>query len=680
MNERDMSHITEFVDQSKQMLIEYGECCLTAATGWGKSAATTVILKHFNEDALVICPSHSIKDQWIKGVMEMSGVYNMSLLTYQYFTRHYMELLNKFKIVIFDEAHHMGSPVWGAAIEDFRRLSTNNPYIFGLTAETFRQSDGEDIAETVFHNHIVSAHNYEEAIRDGILPPATYVYAMYDTAGIEEEFVVKDGDNDTIRDLKGRLMYTLQNRTKISTILKKHAPKACKGIIFVDNIMSVPIGFNLALEAFPNKPIRYIHSGLPRSEVDHTLEDFRKMKSGFIIAIDMLNEGVHVDGVNTVVMLRKTWSRRIYKQQMGRALSPKSKDVTIFDFVANYVSVAEAAQHIMDFGKFECDGEGKGIEPSYSRQSIVYDYVSDILSILEDIEYERKSATTNGKWSKEEDDILREHYPKIGPRVITMLPGRSKSACTSRANALKIKYLARNWSDDEDAILIEHFPKVGGGVTALLPNRSGAACRIRAKKLGLLPPQREWTPSELGILKEYYPHMGKDIILLLPNRSVSSCMHMAHELGIHYTERNTSCWSADEDEILRKFYPDIGPDVSNKLPGRTPEACKSRARTLGVKVCRAFTAKEDAILLEHYPKEGEKCFKLLPNRSYAACKYRLNKLGLRVENVLWTKAEDDILRKYYPDLGGKVFKMLPGRTKYACQKRAVDKLGLRYKR
>lgn len=490
MNEIDMSHITEFVDQSKQMLIEYGECCLTAATGWGKSAATTVILKHFNEDALVICPSHSIKDQWIKGVMEMSGVYNMSLLTYQYFTRHYMELLNKFKIIIFDEAHHMGSPVWGAAIEDFRRLSTNNPYIFGLTAETFRQSDGEDIAETVFHNHIVSAHNYEEAIRDGILPPATYVYAMYDTAGIEEEFAVKDGDNDTIRDLKGRLMYTLQNRTKISTILKKHAPKACKGIIFVDNIMSVPIGFNLALEAFPNKPIRYIHSGLPRSEVDHTLEDFRKMKSGFIVAIDMLNEGVHVDGVNTVVMLRKTWSRRIYKQQMGRALSPKSKNVTIFDFVANYVSVAEAAQHIIDFGKFEGDGEGEGIKPNYSRQSIIHDYVTDIIAILEQINKSIDNRRT--PWTPEEDEILKKNYEKMSlEEVRNLLPYRSVFSCIARINKLGLCYRSvKKWTPEEDELIINKYGKMTyEQISYYLPNRTVNAIAYRVsilKSMGMI--------------------------------------------------------------------------------------------------------------------------------------------------------------------------------------------------
>ena len=624
---RDMNHIIEFVNQSKQMLIEHGECCLTAATGWGKSAATTTILKHFNEDSLVICPSHSIKDQWITGVMEMSGVYNMSLLTYQYFARHYMELLDKFKIIIFDEAHHMGSPIWGAAIKMFRELSTNNPYIFGLTAETFRQSDGTDIAETIFHNHIVSAHNYEEAIKDGILPPATYVYAMYDTTGIEEEFAIKDEDSDTVRDLKGRLTHTLQNRTKISTILKKHAPNGCKGIIFVDDIMSVPIGFNLALEAFPNKPIRYIHSGLPKNEVNHTLEDFRKMKSGFIIAIDMLNEGVHVDGVNTVVMLRKTWSRRIYKQQMGRALSPKSKDVTIFDFVANYVSVAEAAQHIMDFGKFEGDGDGEGFKRRYSRQSIVRDYVSDILSILEEIK--DNSSPNKKEWTQEEDDVLKLNYPKIGSKCSKLLKGRTEYACNCRARKLKIKRIEL-WTQIEDDILRKHYLSLRSNIIDLLPERTAMACYARARQLGLL--------------------------------------------------KKVERWSAKEEEILIANYPDMGGDVYKLLPGRDRGSCNAKANQLGIRVNSVWTEDEIKTLVEQYPILGINVYTVLPNKSYNACILKASKIGLtKKKNSNWSDDEINILKNKYPLLGSKSFELISGRSYAACSKK-VAALGLKYKK
>ena len=55
-----------------------------------------------------------------------------------------------------------------------------------------------------------------------------------------------------------------------------------------------------------------------------------------LFCIDMLNEGVHVDNVSGVILLRPTVSPIIYKQQIGRALAAGSKkDAVIFDIVLN---------------------------------------------------------------------------------------------------------------------------------------------------------------------------------------------------------------------------------------------------------------------------------------------------------------------------------------------------------
>ena len=55
-----------------------------------------------------------------------------------------------------------------------------------------------------------------------------------------------------------------------------------------------------------------------------------------LYCIDMLNEGVHVEDVDGVVLLRPTISPIIYKQQIGRALSAgKKKNAVIFDIVLN---------------------------------------------------------------------------------------------------------------------------------------------------------------------------------------------------------------------------------------------------------------------------------------------------------------------------------------------------------
>ena len=54
----------------------------------------------------------------------------------------------------------------------------------------------------------------------------------------------------------------------------------------------------------------------------------------------MLNEGLHVDGVNGVIMLRRTASPRIFYQQIGRCIAAGGYDAPIiFDFVNNFNSI-----------------------------------------------------------------------------------------------------------------------------------------------------------------------------------------------------------------------------------------------------------------------------------------------------------------------------------------------------
>lgn len=64
-------------------------------------------------------------------------------------------------------------------------------------------------------------------------------------------------------------------------------------------------------------------------------DDSKHMK--LLFCIDMLNEGIHVDDVDGVILLRPTVSPIIYLQQIGRALSAGSeKTPLIFDLVNQF--------------------------------------------------------------------------------------------------------------------------------------------------------------------------------------------------------------------------------------------------------------------------------------------------------------------------------------------------------
>lgn len=77
---------------------------------------------------------------------------------------------------------------------------------------------------------------------------------------------------------------------------------------------------------------------------DREFREFKKDNSEhlrLLFCIDMLNEGVHVDDVDGVILLRPTVSPIIYLQQIGRALSAGSgKTPVIFDLVNNFDSLS----------------------------------------------------------------------------------------------------------------------------------------------------------------------------------------------------------------------------------------------------------------------------------------------------------------------------------------------------
>ena len=64
-----------------------------------------------------------------------------------------------------------------------------------------------------------------------------------------------------------------------------------------------------------------------------------------LFAVDMLNEGLHINGLDGVVMLRDTNSNIIFLQQLGRALSVSDDRTTqpwVFDFVNNIESLDQS--------------------------------------------------------------------------------------------------------------------------------------------------------------------------------------------------------------------------------------------------------------------------------------------------------------------------------------------------
>ena len=80
---------------------------------------------------------------------------------------------------------------------------------------------------------------------------------------------------------------------------------------------------------------------------DKAFADFKADESDrlkLLFCIDMLNEGVHVEGISGVILFRPTISPIIYKQQIGRALTAgENSTPLILDVVNNFEGLCSIA-------------------------------------------------------------------------------------------------------------------------------------------------------------------------------------------------------------------------------------------------------------------------------------------------------------------------------------------------
>ena len=319
-------------EQLEAMLIEHGECCLVGTTGVGKTRISMGFVKNYNLNTLVISDRNSINHSWEKHAEE-SGVYTISTVTMQNFHKAYKMFVSGFDCYIFDEAHHLGGNSWYTTYKKFKKLISEECFIIGLTATSKRYFDKQginDITETIFNGHAVYAMSRKRAIELGIIGEASYVYALYDTT----EFAKKYLDKEMTDDLRGKLNWAIKNQPQVSDILYRYAPEGNKkGIVYVDKIKSIDDGVKLISMTFPKEPIWYVHSKMPSAEIRRITEEFAECKSGFIVNVDMISEGIHYDNINMIIMLRKTISPNKLIQQAGRASN--SDEAIIFDLVGN---------------------------------------------------------------------------------------------------------------------------------------------------------------------------------------------------------------------------------------------------------------------------------------------------------------------------------------------------------
>lgn len=357
-------HNVEAYEKIKENFTRSNKVAVIHPTGTGKSYLALKMLEdNKGKKALYIAPSnailHNVKKTIFDSNMNMQDFPNLKRITYAKLANLSDEEIESLapEIIVLDEFHHCGAPEWGAGVD--RLLDINSDAnILGLSATPIRYNDGyRDMAEELFDGNVASEMTLEEAIEKEILPGATYVSALYsytdELENMQEQIEqINDEDNKNkaqrlFQELKGKLDDNTQN---LPELLSTHMTnKNGKYIVFCKNIedmkQKIEESKNIFSQVNLNITTYDVASDRMLEKNEDTLKSFENDNNEeslkLLFAVDMLNEGYHINDLDGVVMMRPTFSPTIFVQQLGRALSAgvdKGKSPVILDLVDNFDS------------------------------------------------------------------------------------------------------------------------------------------------------------------------------------------------------------------------------------------------------------------------------------------------------------------------------------------------------
>lgn len=229
--------------------------------------------------------------------------------------------------IVIDEVHHSQA---GSYREAFQRFS---PKIFlGLTA-TPERMDGKEIKPD-FNNRFASEIRLQEALDQRLLSPFDYFCITDDTVDLSH--IKCNGDAYD----KGMLtnLYRKCNKERFSLIqraLENYVtnPSECKAVCFCAGIEHAEFTAEMFNQnGYKAKSVTSRNS----ADIDIISGELARGEINYLCVADILNEGIDIPEIDTVLFLRPTESLTVFLQQLGRGLrlADGKTCLTVLDFVA----------------------------------------------------------------------------------------------------------------------------------------------------------------------------------------------------------------------------------------------------------------------------------------------------------------------------------------------------------
>ena len=352
------SHNQKAYDLAVTMLEDTKKAAIVHPTGTGKSfIAFKLCEDHPDKTICWLSPSEYIFSTQLENLYQATNDFKPNNIVF--FTYAKLMGMSKEEIqeihpdyIVLDEYHRAGATYWQKGVEQLLSTYSDIP-VLGLSATNIRYLDSQrDMAQELFDGNIASQMSLGEAIVRGILNPPKYVLSMYYYQNTLEKYErrVKKTKSKVARDNVEKcleeLRRTLEKAEGLDVIFKKHMTDPHgKYIVFCSNKehMDQMLKHTEWFSKVDKEPHMYsVYSSDPGA--DKAFKDFKEDNDNnhlrLLYCIDALNEGIHIDDISGVILLRPTVSPIVYKQQIGRALSASKKtNAVIFDIVLNIENI-----------------------------------------------------------------------------------------------------------------------------------------------------------------------------------------------------------------------------------------------------------------------------------------------------------------------------------------------------
>lgn len=242
---------------------------------------------------------------------------------------------DEFDYIIIDEAHHAADNSYTKILNYFKPK-----FLLGLTATPDR-TDGKDIFSIFDFNRAVNIRLRDSLEKDLVCP--FHYFGITDVEGIDYSKLTHTPDDG--EEYLNEVARMLMRSNRADYIFEKikfygHDGDKTKCLGFcatVEHAKFMADEFNKKLGEGYAIALSGENSVSERQKYLQQLED-DDSKLQYIFSRDIFNEGIDVQDVNLVLMLRPTQSSIVFTQQLGRGLRKiKGKEfLTVLDFIGNY--------------------------------------------------------------------------------------------------------------------------------------------------------------------------------------------------------------------------------------------------------------------------------------------------------------------------------------------------------